>query len=498
MNKKIAFVIPALVLPFMMVGCQSNKEISSIEVTSKKLVYQVGEVLNKKDFDVKVVYSDDTEKELKTDEWTSKTNFPYRLNTVDRNNGYTSIDVRVGKSKTSYMIGVAPYFEYDTISVGYNDTTNFSVPLLNDEYSLQDKVTFKIYDKSVIDFNTQDKNDIKINGTFTTAQKDSYLWAFLKIDGKETLIDGCTIKAKYDTSNIEVSNEEETKGEVTITSGASAEIPTIKGGVIATKLKACDSGAKTALTSVTLPASLTEIYDSCFSGCTNLSVFDTSLATSLTKIGKEAFKGCSASFTSFDLPSSVISIGDNCFDGCSALKCLNISSDSELTFVGSNAFNGCHSDLFYVDSGAEGTNDTYVKAVVDGSSNNYYILYTLNDSSKCKIDERCKIVNVDCDVTDKDNFVLPEGVEVIGRGALSDVGIESITIPSTVKVIGKDAFNQVKESTTKKITLNNYDNWYYIDNSTGTEELKNVEADNLKDTKKFVDELKQHDIYYID
>ena len=62
----------------------------------------------------------------------------------------------------------------------------------------------------------------------------------------------------------------------------------------------------TAITSVTIPASVTSIDDLAFSGCSNLTSIE--IPGSVTSIGYSAFRGCTG-LTSIEIPSSVTSIG---------------------------------------------------------------------------------------------------------------------------------------------------------------------------------------------
>ena len=78
------------------------------------------------------------------------------------------------------------------------------------------------------------------------------------------------------------------------------------------------------LTSINLPASITEIGESAFYGCSGLTSIN--LPASITKIEYGAFEGCSG-LTSINLPASITEIGSEAFKGCSALKevifCIN-------------------------------------------------------------------------------------------------------------------------------------------------------------------------------
>ena len=134
-----------------------------------------------------------------------------------------------------------------------------------------------------------------------------------------------------------------------------------------------------ALTSLTLPSSVTKIGNYAFSGCSGLTSMK--IPFSVTSIGGSAFKGCSG-LTSLVIPSGVTEIGVGAFDGCSGLTSLVIPSG--VTKIGGGAFSGC--------SGLT-------------------------------------------------SLVIPSGVTEIGGGAFENCsGLTSMKIPSGVTKIGRGAF----------------------------------------------------------
>ncbi|MBQ7383377.1 MAG: leucine-rich repeat protein [Clostridia bacterium] len=80
--------------------------------------------------------------------------------------------------------------------------------------------------------------------------------------------------------------------------------------------------SRTGLTSI--PAGLTRITDSMFSGCTGLSG-ELVIPDSITRIGGGAFSGC-VNIVSVVVPSSVTELGAGAFSGCSALKTATLSA----------------------------------------------------------------------------------------------------------------------------------------------------------------------------
>ena len=126
----------------------------------------------------------------------------------------------------------------------------------------------------------------------------------------------------------------------------------------------------TRLSSVTIPSSITSIRRGAFSGCIGLSsvhildlaawckitfennplydahhlylngeeIIDLVIPASVTSIENSAFSGCMG-LTSVTIPSSVTSIGESAFDGCTGLTSLTISDG--VTSIGERAFAYC-------------------------------------------------------------------------------------------------------------------------------------------------------------
>ena len=142
-----------------------------------------------------------------------------------------------------------------------------------------------------------------------------------------------------------------------------------------------------------------------------------SLGNSVRVIGNYAFRGCSA-LTSITLPNSVGVIGDYAFSGCSALTSITIPNS--VTYIESYAFSGC-SAL---------TSVTLPNSVT--SIENYAF-------------EGCSSLI---------SITLPNSVTSIGRGAFSGCSaLTSITIPNSVTSIGDDAFKYCSSLTS--ITIGN-------------------------------------------
>ena len=91
------------------------------------------------------------------------------------------------------------------------------------------------------------------------------------------------------------------------------------------------------LTSLTLPAGITEIGDYAFWGCWGLTSLNLSDGI-ITSIGSYAFHGCRG-LTSLNLPAGITSIGSYAFYGCSGLTSLTLPVG--IAYIGYSAFYDC-------------------------------------------------------------------------------------------------------------------------------------------------------------
>ena len=92
------------------------------------------------------------------------------------------------------------------------------------------------------------------------------------------------------------------------------------------------------ITAVKIPASVTQIADGAFAGCTKLTSVEFLGNNASLTIGKSAFNGCSA-IKSIALPANTGAIGDYAFNGCVALSSITLSDN--VTAIGEGAFKGC-------------------------------------------------------------------------------------------------------------------------------------------------------------
>ncbi len=98
-------------------------------------------------------------------------------------------------------------------------------------------------------------------------------------------------------------------------------------------------GAKTTLTTINFPSSLTSIGTFAFDGCSGI-VGTLSLPTTIKTIAEGAFYNCSGISGTLTFPNALITIGEGAFYNCSGISgTLNLPAS--LTTLSAYAFNGC-------------------------------------------------------------------------------------------------------------------------------------------------------------
>ena len=181
-----------------------------------------------------------------------------------------------------------------------------------------------------------------------------------------------------------------------------------------------------AVTSVSLPNTITSIGSSAFADCTSL--ITVNLPSNLKTIGSGAFNGCINFYTIY-IPNGVTSIGASAFNDCKNLSSITIPNTVEsiggYAFQGTAWYNNMPDGLVYagnvayaykgaMDAGTEITLNESTKGIAGYAFSNCQNLYSIS---------------------------IPEGVTNIGSNAFYNcMGLKSIVIPNSVEIIGNSAF----------------------------------------------------------
>ena len=102
------------------------------------------------------------------------------------------------------------------------------------------------------------------------------------------------------------------------------------------KMEKLESPMPESLVSVEISEGITEIGESVFAGCVNLS--KVKLPESLKNIGKKAFSGCSV-LKEVDFPENLERIGTAAFENCTSIEAISLNKNLDIT--GGMAFAGC-------------------------------------------------------------------------------------------------------------------------------------------------------------
>ena len=218
---------------------------------------------------------------------------------------------------------------------------------------------------------------------------------------------------------------------------------------------ACNS-----LEKITLPESITDIKQSAFYGCVKLN--DVNLPADLVTIGTYAFYNCNR-IDSITIPEGVTSIGNNAFYNCNSLYFVRNLSNTISIFKGSsgNGYAG-----YYAVEVINGTDESTLfvydeKYIFIKDSGIYYLVKYVGDDSITDItlpvpnsegfispldeviqDYRIRQFAFDGNTTIK-KLTIPSGVKIIGNNAFSNMkALEEITIGEDVTTVGSNAFSE--------------------------------------------------------
>ncbi|UTC94694.1 leucine-rich repeat domain-containing protein [Treponema denticola] len=211
----------------------------------------------------------------------------------------------------------------------------------------------------------------------------------------------------------------------------------------------------TGLTSIILPANLTEIGGGAFEDCTGLT--SVHLPANLTKIGWLAFFGCTG-LTSITLPANLTEIGGGAFSGCTGLISLTIdSANTKYKTEGNILYSKDGTTLILAAGGLTSVN-------IPGTVTTIY----------WKAFSGCRGLT---------SISLPANLTEIGGGAFEDcTGLTSISLPANLTEIGWCAFSRCTGLTSAVFV--DKEGWKVYDNDSYSGTSTTIEPSDLADVSK--------------
>ena len=198
-------------------------------------------------------------------------------------------------------------------------------------------------------------------------------------------------------------------------------------------------GSCSSLRTVLLPEGLTSIGYGAFSSCTGLT--SVTISEGVTSIGSRAFSSCTG-LTSITIPASVTSIGSYAFSFCTGLTSVTISEG--VTDIGSDAFSSC-TRLTRVTIPASVTNIGYGAFSFCSGLTAFYV--NTANPAYCEIGgvlltrDRTKLLAYPSGKTAV-SYTVPDGVTEVGSYAFyGNKTLTELSFPGTLNSIGKFAFS---------------------------------------------------------
>ena len=222
-------------------------------------------------------------------------------------------------------------------------------------------------------------------------------------------------------------------------------IPERLGGYVVTGIGACAFRDCTALTLVTIPNTVKQIFQQAFRDCSGLMAMN--IPDGVVSIGNGAFYWC-RNISRITIPDSVVEIGMEAFRGCGNLRYVNIPKN--LTIISDRTFQDCpypSIDIPYGvrriggmafswgGCGSEHISIPYSVVEIGGAAFSYGgVRHVIIPGSVKDIGSEL------FDAGSVTNAILESGVPYISANMFSRTPLENIDIADTVSIIGSSAF----------------------------------------------------------
>lgn len=188
------------------------------------------------------------------------------------------------------------------------------------------------------------------------------------------------------------------------------------------------------MVSVSVPSSVTSMGVGVFSNCSSLSNID--FSASITTLPQKTFFNCE-SLSSIIIPSGIGTIGDDAFAECVLLGSINIPAG--VSVISNTAFDGCGNLTSITVSSGNSNYSSYDGCIYNRGMTKLLICPAGKSSIQTAGNASTYGTGSFSGCNAIDTLNIPNNITTIEGNAFSNSGIQTITIPSSVRSIGSQA-----------------------------------------------------------